>query len=281
MPVHSHAGYPSPPLSIPAAAGSHALATIDQKRTGDATGAKERRGASRAERMKSQPPLAARCSAMELHLTAAESTCGCQRRNRRRPARPCVLRAPGDAGGGSAHPRGRRRAPSARERNLRRIESNERERQRMHNLNRAFQALREAVPHVEADRKLSKIETLTLAKNYIESLTSTILGMTKEHPPPPGRQGAQRPPPPGRRLTPAPPPVRQVEPSAAPRPPGRQGEQRPPLKSHPPGRQGEQRMLPTRPGRAARAAMTDEDEDDDAINSADGSSPPRRCYQLH
>uniref|UniRef100_UPI00398E4ECA class A basic helix-loop-helix protein 15 n=1 Tax=Pristiophorus japonicus TaxID=55135 RepID=UPI00398E4ECA len=70
-----------------------------------------------------------------------------------------------------------------RDRNARRIESNERERQRMHNLNNAFQALREVIPHVEADRELSKIETLTLAKNYIKSLTSIVLGMTKEQPP--------------------------------------------------------------------------------------------------
>ncbi|XP_014405810.1 PREDICTED: class A basic helix-loop-helix protein 15 [Myotis brandtii] len=45
-------------------------------------------------------------------------------------------------------------------------------------LNNAFQALREVIPHVRADKKLSKIETLTLAKNYIKSLTSTILTMS-------------------------------------------------------------------------------------------------------
>lgn len=48
----------------------------------------------------------------------------------------------------------------------------------MHKLNNAFQALREVIPHVRADKKLSKIETLTLAKNYIKSLTSTILTMS-------------------------------------------------------------------------------------------------------
>ncbi|XP_012666303.1 class A basic helix-loop-helix protein 15 [Otolemur garnettii] len=60
----------------------------------------------------------------------------------------------------------------------RRLESNERERQRMHKLNNAFQALREVIPHVRTDKKLSKIETLTLAKNYIKSLTATILTMS-------------------------------------------------------------------------------------------------------
>jgi len=63
---------------------------------------------------------------------------------------------------------------SARERNLRRLESNERERMRMHSLNDAFQGLREVIPHVRLERKLSKIETLTLAKNYIMALTNVV-----------------------------------------------------------------------------------------------------------
>ncbi|NXF71023.1 BHA15 protein, partial [Sclerurus mexicanus] len=70
---------------------------------------------------------------------------------------------------------------SAKDRRLRRLESNERERQRMHKLNNAFQALREVIPHVRAENKLSKIETLTLAKNYIKSLTSIILNMSNGH----------------------------------------------------------------------------------------------------
>lgn len=62
---------------------------------------------------------------------------------------------------------GRRRKSmlNARDRNLRRLESNERERMRMHSLNDAFQALREVIPHVSMERKLSKIETLTLGKS--------------------------------------------------------------------------------------------------------------------
>ncbi|XP_054622449.1 class A basic helix-loop-helix protein 15 [Dunckerocampus dactyliophorus] len=79
-------------------------------------------------------------------------------------------------------PRGGRRrrqhSSTTKERSIRRLESNERERQRMHKLNNAFQALREAIPHVKTDKKLSKIETLTLAKNYIKALTSIILDMS-------------------------------------------------------------------------------------------------------
>ncbi|KAJ6659689.1 hypothetical protein lerEdw1_018402 [Lerista edwardsae] len=70
---------------------------------------------------------------------------------------------------------------SSKDRRMRRLESNERERQRMHKLNAAFQALREVIPHVRAENKLSKIETLTLAKNYIKSLTATILRMSSGH----------------------------------------------------------------------------------------------------
>nr|XP_020503804.1 class A basic helix-loop-helix protein 15 [Labrus bergylta] len=83
----------------------------------------------------------------------------------------------GGGGGGGGGRRRRQRSSSNKERSVRRLESNERERQRMHKLNNAFQALQEAIPHVKTDKKLSKIETLTLAKNYIKSLTGIILDM--------------------------------------------------------------------------------------------------------
>ncbi|XP_071954760.1 uncharacterized protein [Antedon mediterranea] len=74
----------------------------------------------------------------------------------------------------------RRKTYNARERNTRRLESNERERQRMHSLNDAFQCLRNVIPHVHCQRKLSKIETLTLAKNYIDALTNTVVRLKTE-----------------------------------------------------------------------------------------------------
>ncbi|KAL4240214.1 negative regulation of myotube differentiation [Mactra antiquata] len=74
----------------------------------------------------------------------------------------------------------RRKGVSARERNMRRIESNERERQRMHSLNDAFEGLRNVIPHINMERKLSKIETLTLAKNYIKALTNVICDLRGE-----------------------------------------------------------------------------------------------------
>lgn len=38
-----------------------------------------------------------------------------------------------------------------------------------------FQSLREVIPHIKKDRRLSKIETLTLAKHYITALTNVIV----------------------------------------------------------------------------------------------------------
>lgn len=85
--------------------------------------------------------------------------------------------------GNGASARRKRNALSARERNLRRLESNERERMRMHSLNDAFEQLREVIPHVKMERKLSKIETLTLAKNYIMALTNVICEMRGDEKP--------------------------------------------------------------------------------------------------
>ena len=91
-----------------------------------------------------------------------------------------ALRSPGKAPRKASR---RRKGVSARERNMRRLESNERERQRMHSLNDAFQELREVIPHVLLGRKLSKIETLCLAKNYIKSLTNVVCDMRGEEQP--------------------------------------------------------------------------------------------------
>lgn len=109
-------------------------------------------------------------------------------------SRPDEPPSPSDSGGGLSNSEDfgerkmkspkkstkRRKGVSARERNMRRIESNERERQRMHSLNDAFEGLRNVIPHITMDRKLSKIETLTLAKNYIKALTNVICDLRGE-----------------------------------------------------------------------------------------------------
>ncbi|XP_075877828.1 neurogenic differentiation factor 6-B [Nelusetta ayraudi] len=57
---------------------------------------------------------------------------------------------------------------------LRRQEANTRERNRMHGLNAALESLRKVVPCYSKTQKLSKIETLRLAKNYIWALSETL-----------------------------------------------------------------------------------------------------------
>jgi len=130
----------------------------------------------------------------------------------RRQRRPRTTAPAAVAAGPPAAARRRRSRPaatqSARERSLRRMESNERERQRMHSLNDAFDGLRDVIPHIwtqhPADtsssssnsstssassaasslpkrrQRLSKIETLTLAKNYIKALTNVVCEMRGE-----------------------------------------------------------------------------------------------------
>uniref|UniRef100_A0A5K3FSQ5 BHLH domain-containing protein n=1 Tax=Mesocestoides corti TaxID=53468 RepID=A0A5K3FSQ5_MESCO len=74
--------------------------------------------------------------------------------------------------------RGPKKKPLTKEREdrmrNRRARANDRERNRMHGLNRALEALRERVPVFSANQRLSKIETLRLAKNYIRALTDIL-----------------------------------------------------------------------------------------------------------
>ncbi|KAK7904848.1 hypothetical protein WMY93_017455 [Mugilogobius chulae] len=58
---------------------------------------------------------------------------------------------------------------------------NSRERKRMHDLNQAMDGLREVMPYAQGPsvRKLSKISTLLLARNYILMLSSSLEEMKK------------------------------------------------------------------------------------------------------
>uniref|UniRef100_A0A8D3AD72 Oligodendrocyte transcription factor 4 n=1 Tax=Scophthalmus maximus TaxID=52904 RepID=A0A8D3AD72_SCOMX len=62
-----------------------------------------------------------------------------------------------------------------------RLKVNSRERKRMHDLNQAMDGLREVMPyaHGPSVRKLSKISTLMLARNYILMLSSSLEEMKK------------------------------------------------------------------------------------------------------
>lgn len=56
------------------------------------------------------------------------------------------------------------------------LQVNARERQRMHDLNHALDSLREVMPYSKSPsvRKLSKISTMMLARNYIVTLQNNL-----------------------------------------------------------------------------------------------------------
>ncbi|XP_013394729.1 neurogenic differentiation factor 2-like [Lingula anatina] len=59
---------------------------------------------------------------------------------------------------------------------IQRVAANMRERRRMTHLNAAFEELKEAVPTLPHEKKLSRIQTLKLAMYYIEFMTRTLHG---------------------------------------------------------------------------------------------------------
>lgn len=56
----------------------------------------------------------------------------------------------------------------------RRLAANARERKRMENLNDAFDRLRQYLPKLDNDQKLSKHETLQMAQTYISELDQLL-----------------------------------------------------------------------------------------------------------
>ena len=77
-------------------------------------------------------------------------------------------------------PTGKKRGPrpktlTAEEKRQKRLDANDRERQRMGQLNVAFSHLRNVLPKHGNDRELSKYETIHLAKNYIRSLNDLLI----------------------------------------------------------------------------------------------------------
>ncbi|KAJ8924996.1 hypothetical protein NQ315_001161 [Exocentrus adspersus] len=56
----------------------------------------------------------------------------------------------------------------------RRLAANARERRRMNGLNEAFDRLRDVIPSLDAEHKLSKFETLQMAQTYISALRDLL-----------------------------------------------------------------------------------------------------------
>ena len=87
----------------------------------------------------------------------------------------------GSSADGRASSQSRSSARKLRERSLnpevkkkRRLAANARERKRMNGLNDAFERLREHIPDLGNDRKLSKFETLQMAQTYIQALREIL-----------------------------------------------------------------------------------------------------------
>lgn len=70
----------------------------------------------------------------------------------------------------------RDRLPSPSVMKKRRLAANARERRRMNGLNEAFDRLRQVIPSLDADQKLSKFETLQMAQTYISALRELLEG---------------------------------------------------------------------------------------------------------
>lgn len=68
----------------------------------------------------------------------------------------------------------RDRLPSPSVMKRRRLAANARERRRMNGLNEAFDRLRQVIPSLDADHKLSKFETLQMAQTYIAALRELL-----------------------------------------------------------------------------------------------------------
>nr|XP_020663620.1 neurogenin-3 [Pogona vitticeps] len=107
-------------------------------------------------------------------LPASPRPCRFQRATGERPPSPseggCPARkAKGRRGRGKGEGLGLSKAKRSR-----RMKANDRERNRMHNLNSALDALRGVLPTFPDDAKLTKIETLRFAHNYIWALTETL-----------------------------------------------------------------------------------------------------------
>uniref|UniRef100_A0A3Q2ZH73 Neuronal differentiation 2 n=2 Tax=Hippocampus comes TaxID=109280 RepID=A0A3Q2ZH73_HIPCM len=82
-----------------------------------------------------------------------------------------VDEGPEEKGNKKRGPKKRKTSAARQERSkVRRVKANARERTRMHDLNSALDNLRKVVPCYSKTQKLSKIETLRLAKNYILAL---------------------------------------------------------------------------------------------------------------
>ncbi len=96
-------------------------------------------------------------------------------KRQRKTRTPRAPKSNGSSASGSSTSRRRSsKAPTVEVVKKRRLAANARERRRMNSLNDAFERLREVVPSLGSDRKLSKFETLQMAQTYIGALAELL-----------------------------------------------------------------------------------------------------------
>ncbi|KAG6931236.1 oligodendrocyte transcription factor 3-like [Chelydra serpentina] len=99
------------------------------------------------------------------------------------PGAPRPQQGSGEPGPGGGTPRAGReeQAGEQQQAQAQRLKVNSRERRRMQDLNQALDGLREVMPYSQgpAVRKLSKIATVLLARNYILTLSSSLQDMRR------------------------------------------------------------------------------------------------------
>ncbi len=109
--------------------------------------------------------------------SAAEGTSSRPAKRQRKTRTPRTAKNNANSSGSNSSGSRRRstKVPTVEVVKKRRLAANARERRRMNSLNDAFERLREVVPSLGSDRKLSKFETLQMAQTYIGALAELLL----------------------------------------------------------------------------------------------------------
>lgn len=120
-------------------------------------------------------PAALESSASPSGETSSRSAT--QQKRQRKTRTPRTPKSGANSGGSNSSGSRRRstKVPTVEVVKKRRLAANARERRRMNSLNDAFERLREVVPSLGSDRKLSKFETLQMAQTYIGALAELLL----------------------------------------------------------------------------------------------------------
>ena len=121
--------------------------------------------------MESNPAGLESCASPSAADGAASSRSATKRQRKTRTPRT----PKNNSNGSSGNRRRSTKVPTVEVVKKRRLAANARERRRMNSLNDAFERLREVVPSLGSDRKLSKFETLQMAQTYIGALAELLL----------------------------------------------------------------------------------------------------------